>query len=362
MKLKSLSITGFRNIPKLSLEFDPDIKIFAFTGPNGHGKTNILEAIFLLAISKSFRTNENLDLIGFDADYCSLSADVIAGEEVSKHELIITKEPPKKTLKINGLVKKAADFIGNLNVVFFSPDDIGMIHLSPHIRRRYLDLLLSQLDRDYLEDSLNYQQAIKQRNSLLKQISDGKAKEDELDFWDAKLAEFGVRIIGKREQIIKDLGEYSTDFYKKVSGEKDELKIQYEPSISTTDIPEYLEKLFAGRKRDIVNGSTNLGPHRDDLLFLCNGHDMKSFASRGEWRSLVLTLKFTEIDLLKKKKGHYPILLLDDVFSELDDERQKVLFNIIKNSQTFITTTHKEFLDVVEGEKKIWEVSNGAIS
>jgi len=362
MKLTNLKIEGFRNIKKTSLEFNTDVKIFCFTGPNGHGKTNLLEAIFLLAISKSFRTNENLDLISFDADYCTLSAEVSQGEEVTKHELIITREPPKKTLKINGVIKKAADYIGNLNVVFFSPDDIGMIHLSPHIRRRYLDLLLSQLDRDYLEDSLNYQQAIKQRNSLLKQIADEKAKEEELEFWDAKLAELGIRIIGKREQIIKDLGEYSAEFYKKVSGEKDELKIQYEPSISTTDVNEYMEKLFAGRKRDIVNGSSGLGPHRDDLTFLCNGHDMKAFASRGEWRSLVLTLKFTEIDLLKKKKGYYPILLLDDVFSELDDERQKILFNIIKNSQTFITTTHKEFLDVVEGEKEVWEVVEGEIA
>ena len=361
MKLKTLQITGFRNIRKIRLDLDEKSDICALTGPNGHGKTNILEAIFLLAISKSFRTNENMDMIGFDDDFCSLSASFVKDGEDISHELIITKNPPKKTLKINGVIKKASDFIGDLNVVFFSPDDIGMIHLSPNTRRRYLDLLLSQLDRDYLEDSLNYQQAIKQRNSLLKLISDGKANEEELEFWDAKLAEHGLRIINKRKSIVGELNSRSSEIYKKVSGEKDELTIRYETSISAEDTAGYMEKLFAGRKRDIINGSSGLGPHRDDLIFLNNGHDMKSFASRGEWRSLVLTLKFTEIDLLKNKKGYYPILLLDDVFSELDDDRQKILFNMIKNSQTFITTTHKEFLDVVEGEKRILEVTDGSI-
>ena len=361
MRIKSLKIRGFRNLKKADLEFEKDTKVFAFTGPNGHGKTNILEAIFLLAISKSFRTNENEDLVGFEDDFTSLKADVEKGSEDVELDLIVTKIPSKKTLKVNGVQKKAVDFMGNLNVVFFSPDDIGMIHLSPGIRRRYLDLLLSQLDRDYLEDSLNYQQAIKQRNSLLKRISNDEAKEEELEFWDGKLAEFGIRIIEKRKAIIGELDAFSADFYKKVSGEKDELKIQYEPSINTDDPKQYVEKLLAGRRRDIMNGSTNLGPHRDDLVFMCNGHGMKAFASRGEWRSLVLTLKFAEIDLLKTKKGFYPILLLDDVFSELDEERQKILFNIIQNTQTFITTTHKEFLDVVEGEKAVFEVEDGLV-
>lgn len=361
MCLKSLQITGFRNLKKTVLTFDPSVRVFAFVGPNGHGKTNLLEAIFLLAISKSFRTNENLDLVGFEQEFCTLSAGVTQRDEVLNLDFIITKTPPKKTLKVNGVVKRAADYIGTLNTVFFSPDDIGMIHLSPGVRRRYLDLLLSQLDRNYLEDSLDYQQAIKQRNSLLKQVSDRTAREDELDFWDEKLAESGTRIIKKRQAIIGELDAYCAQFYKQVSDGKDILKVQYEPSIHTTDPLHYTEKLLAGRRRDLVNGATGLGPHRDDLLFFCNGHDMKAFASRGEWRSLVLTLKFAEIDLIKNKKGFYPILLLDDVFSELDDARQKILFNVIKNTQTFITTTHREFLEVIEGEKKVFTVEEGNV-
>ena len=361
MRIKSLKFNGFRNLHKANIEFDSETKIFAFVGPNGHGKTNVLEAIFLLSISKSFRTNNNWDLIEFKEDFCSLNAKIEIGDEELDLDLIATKEPPKKTLKINGVQKNAAEYIGNFNVVFFSPEDMGMVNLSPAIRRRYIDLFISQFDRDYLMGSLGYKQTVKQRNSLLKQISDEKAGEDELDFWDKKLAELGLKLIKKRADVIDEINKYASVFYKDVSGNQDELQIKYEPSIKECDTSKYLEFLVNNRKRDIMNGSTQLGPHRDDLTFLCNNHDMKSFASRGEWRSLVLTLKFAEIELLKEKTGYYPILLLDDVFSELDDDRQKVLFNILKNTQTFITTTHREFLDVVDGEKKVFEVVDGKI-
>lgn len=358
MRLKKISINGFRNLRKVELNFDSEISVFSFTGPNGHGKTNILEAIFLLAISKSFRTRENQDLIDFEWDYCALKGDVEKNEDSLDLELIVTKTPAKKTLKLNGVQKKAADFVGNLNVVFFSPDDIGMIHLSPAVRRRYMDLLLSQLDHDYLEISLKYQHALKQRNSLLKQIAEGKAKESDLDVWDEQLADFGSVIMEKRAEAVKLIDKYAAKSYREVSDDKDDLKIKYVPSLNEE---RYLEELSAGRQRDIATGSTQIGPHRDDLQFFCNDRDMAQFASRGEWRSLILTLKFAEIDLLKEKTGSYPVLLLDDVFSELDDKRQRYLFNKIKNTQTFITTTHKEFLEVIDGENKVFEVKDGKI-
>ncbi|MFC1729795.1 DNA replication/repair protein RecF [candidate division KSB1 bacterium] len=361
MRLKSLQINAFRNLKKVELSFDPDQSVFSLVGPNGQGKTNVLEAIFLLAISKSFRTRENEDLINFEWDYCAIKGVVEKGEDATELDMVVTRQPLKKTLKVNGVQKKAVDYIGNLNVVFFSPDDIGMIHLAPGVRRRYLDLLLSQLDHEYLEDSLKYQHALKQRNSLLKQIINSGADESELDFWDDQLADFGLKIMNKRKMVVDELNDYASGFYKDVSDNDDDLKIEYFPKLQLED-PESIKKtLGKNRSRDIAIGSTQLGPHRDDLIFLCNGHDMSSFASRGEWRSLVLTLKFAEIDLLKKKKGFYPILLLDDVFSELDENRQKYLFNMIKNTQTFITTTHSEFLDVIEGSNQIYKVKNGEI-
>ena len=362
MRIKTRKLKGFRNLKKISLEFSDEFPIIAFTGVNGQGKTNLLEALFLLAISKSFRTNENEDLIGFDRDFCSMQADVEQGSNNFDLEMIVTREPAKKTLKVNGVIKKAVDYIGHLNAVFFSPDDIGMIHLSPAVRRRYMDLLLSQLDRDYLEASLKYQLVTKQRNALLKQIADETADASQLEIWDQQLTQFGLFIMEKRFGIIDKLNVEAAQYYGKLSDEPDELKIIYQPSLEKVKTNEdYMSALLKSQKRDIINGSTQLGPHRDDLVFLCNGHDMASFASRGEWRSLVLTLKFAEIDLLKEKNGFYPILLLDDVFSELDEKRQKYLFNIIKNTQTFITTTHPEFLDVIEGAKKVYEVGEGEV-
>lgn len=362
MRVCSLAIRGFRNIKKLDLDFKKEFPVIAFTGVNGQGKTNLLEALFLSAISKSFRTNENEDLIGFDEDFCSVQAEVEQGSDTLKLDLIVTREPSKKTLKVNGVVKRAADYIGHLNAVFFSPDDIGMIHLSPSVRRRYMDLLLSQLDREYLESSLKYQLAVRQRNALLKQIADESADADQLEVWDDQLAQLGLSIMEKRSGVIDRLNAEAAHYYGELSDNSDQLKICYQPSLEKVKTNEdYLAALLKSQKRDVINGSTQLGPHRDDLTFLCNGHDMAAFASRGEWRSLVLTLKFAEIDLLKEKNGFYPILLLDDVFSELDEKRQKYLFNIIKNTQTFITTTHKEFLDVIEGAKQVYEVRDGVV-
>lgn len=360
MRLKSLTLKGFRNLDKITLDFDPKTSVFAFTGDNGQGKTNLLEAIFLLSVSKSFRTRENSELVGFEKDFCSLTAATDNEQGEQTFDLIVTRNPAKKTLKMNGVQKKAADYVGKFNVVFFSPDDIGMIHLSPSVRRRYLDLLLSQLDRDYLKDSLKYQAILKQRNSLLKQLAEGPSKTGELDFWDSQLAEVGLRITQKRRQIVEDLNLKASVIYADVSDEKQGLSLHYLPSFAL-DHESISTQLKKGRSRDLMTGASQVGPHRDDLQFFCNGHDMASFASRGEWRSLVLALKFAEIELIKEKKGEWPVVLLDDVFSELDDRRQKYLFNVLKNTQIFVTTTHPEFLDVIEANKQIFVVSEGRV-
>lgn len=362
MRVQSVHIQGFRNLGKVSLEFDPERNFVAFIGSNGQGKTNILESLFLLGISKSFRTTENEEMVGFDQDFFSVKGEIERKEDRLTAEVIMIRKPLKKTLKANGGIKKASDFIGNLSVVFFSPDDLGMVHLSPSLRRRYLDLLLSQLDRDYLENALRYQSALKQRNSLLRQIGDGGAQEGELEFWDQELARNGAVLIGKRLEVIGRIGAFATPYYKEATGTGDALTLEYMPSGSATPDPEMLFGLFKkNHSRDIALGSTQSGPHRDDLRFLCNGHDLASFGSRGEWRSLILTLKFAEIELLKAKNGESPILLLDDVFSELDESRQKTLFNSIAGCQTFITTTHREFLDVIEADKQIFTVENGTV-
>jgi DNA replication and repair protein RecF len=358
MRIGFIKIKGFRNLKPLKLSFDEKKSVFAFVGPNGHGKTNLLEAIYLCALSKSFRTRTSQDVISFDNDFCDVKCKV----DDKELNVIITNQPVQKVLKINDVKKNASDFIGVLKAVFFSPDDLSEMAFAPRLRRRYMDVLLSQLDHEYLNDLIKYQDVIRQRNALLKKIKEGKAKIDELDFWDEQLVELGFSIIEKRSDLIKQLTKSVQKLYKDISQTKDELTIKYQSSCDgIMDKQKFSEYLTANRDRDVASGVTQSGPHRDDLQFLINGHDMVFFASRGEWRSLVLALKFAEIQLIEKKTGDKPVLLLDDVFSELDEVRQKYLFEAIKNTQTFITTTHKEFLEGVGGGVDVFKVESGIV-
>ena len=362
MYLSSLSLKGFRNLKKLELSFDSDNKIYAFIGANGQGKTNILEAIYLCALSKSFRTRKNHDLINFGADFCSIKSELNIDSEEKILEIIITAEPPQKVLKINGVKKKATDFIGQLKAVFFSPDDLTFMAFAPRLRRRYMDVILSQIDRNYLDNLMRYQEIIRQRNALLKKIKEGSAGKDELTFWDDQLAEFGMQITDRRMELVDHLNAPVKNHYQAIAQSEDNLEIKYHPGTEGLHNKEkFLNRIQKSHERDIGSGATQLGPHRDDLHFFYNNHDMMLFASRGEWRSLVLALKFTEIELIHEKTNEQPILLLDDVFSELDETRQKYLFNAISDTQTFITTTHKEFLEGLGVNVQVYKVKEGNV-
>lgn len=357
MFIKSLSIKGFRNLSPLKLSFESEVGVHAFIGANGQGKTNILEAIYLCCLSKSFRSRVTSDLVGFNEDFLSIRCQT----EKNELEVIITAKPVQKALKINGVKKQARDFVGQLKVVFFSPDDLSHMSFSPKLRRRYLDVLLSQLDMRYLDELMAYQTATTQRNSLLKMIRDGRAKKQELDFWDEKLATLGTSITRSREALLGQLEDMVNRHYRAISTSEDNLKIIYQSEGRGATSNELLELYQKSHARDIATGQTHLGPHRDDLEFLLNDHDMAQFSSRGEWRSLVLALKFAEIDLIKEKTGEHPILLLDDVFSELDAERQKYLFHAAGQSQTFITTTHKEFIEALPASHRVYWVEGGKV-
>jgi len=357
MRIQNIKIKGFRNLKGVDLAFDDGVPIHAFVGSNGQGKTNILEAIYLCSLSKSFRTRANADLIGFDEEFSSVKIDT-SGDKL---EVIITSKPAQKVLKVNGVKKSALDFIGNLKSVFFSPDDLAYMSYAPKLRRRYIDVVLSQLNQNYLARLIEYNEACRQRNSLLKAIQDQRSDVDELDFWDEKLAQLGAFITDVRGGLIDELQKLVTRHYQEISKSDSEVKIVYESEVRGVS-PNELRKLYKdGRRRDMATCQTRLGPHRDDLQFLLGGKDMTFFASRGEWRSLVLALKFAEIDLIKIRTGDAPILLLDDVFSELDAERQKYLFDATGKSQTFITTTHKEFLSGLSKPYELYHLEGGKI-
>lgn len=359
MIINFLKLKGFRNLKPLELTFDNNQLVSAFVGNNGHGKTNLLESIYLSALSKSFRTRANMDLVNFNEDFVRINCSVMC-DELKRLEIIITRHPAQKVLKVNGVKKKSSEFIGNLKAVFFSPDDLSEMAFAPRLRRRYMDILLSQLNHEYLDILIKYQEVLRNRNALLKKIREGKASSDELDFWDNKIAELGLYISQQRLNLVIDLQVSLNSLYKSISKTNDILEIVYQSTCdNSVDINNLLITINENRDKDIASGSTKIGPHRDDLQFIINKHDMVYFASRGEWRSLVLALKFAEIKLIEEKCGNKPVLLLDDVFSELDEVRQKFLFDSIKNIQTFISTTHKEFLDGINC--KIYRVKDGEI-
>ena len=357
MRIRNIKIVGFRNLKGLNLDFEDGVPVHAFVGANGQGKTNILEAIYLCSLSKSFRTRASADLVGFDEDFSSVRVDT----EGEKLEVVVTARPLRKVLKVNGVKKPAADFIGNLKCVFFSPDDLSYMSFAPKLRRRYLDVMLSQLNADYLARLMEYNEAVRQRNSLLKAIAEGRGQADELAFWDEKLAQLGTFITDIRGGLIDELQKRVARHYKDISKSDAEVRVVYESEVRGVKTKELCELYKQGHRRDLITCQTKLGPHRDDLKFLLNGKDMTDFASRGEWRSLVLALKFAEIDLIRLRTGETPVLLLDDVFSELDAERQKYLFDAIGKSQTFITTTHREFIEGLPQNMQIYKVASGAI-
>jgi len=357
MKLKSIKIKGFRNLKPLTLDFTGGNDIFAFVGANGQGKTNILEAIYLCSLSKSFRTRTHADLVGFEQDFSSVKCQT----DDKEMEVIVTSKPFQKVLKINGVKKTASDFVGNLKAVFFSPDDLAYMAFSPKLRRRYIDVVLTQLDHVYLEELMRYNEACQQRNALLKRIREGKSGESELDFWEEQLAKFGSAITRRRVALIEKLQISLNRHYQEIAHSDAALEIIYQTEVKGSTAPELQGLYKNSRSRDIVSGQTHLGPHRDDLEFHLNGHDMAQFSSRGEWRSLVLALKFSEIDLIKEETGENPVLLLDDVFSELDAERQKYLFEASGRSQTLITTTHQEFIEALPKKPRLFTVKAGHV-
>lgn len=358
MRLKSIQTKGFRNLKNLSLEFSPEKNLFAFVGQNGQGKTNILEAIYICSLSKSFR-NANYDQwIAWSEPFCDVKVGL---EDEMELQLIAMAEPKQKGLKINGVKTPAMEFIGRLKTVFFSPDDLAYMGFAPKWRRRYLDVLLSQLSSSYLKALSRYQSVLKQRNALLKSIRDGLAKLDDLDLWDEQLAKWAMEIYQAREELTLGLLPLLKKYYQAIAHHDDQIKLELVSTLGHNDEADCLKHLRMGRNQDVGRGVSQFGPHRDDVEFRLNGQNMATFASRGEWRSMVLGLKFAEVQIIKQKTGQSPVVLLDDVFSELDENRQRDLLSELKEEQVFLTTTHQSFLEGVSLPMEVFEVEGGRI-
>ena len=358
MVIKSLKLKNYRNYELLNLTFDPKTNILY--GDNAQGKTNILEALYLSGITKSHRGTKDRDLIQFGREESHLETVVEKNGVLFQIDMHLKKNSPKG-IAINKIpIRRAGELFGIVHFVFFSPEDLNIIKEGPAGRRRFIDLELSQLDKVYLSNLSNYNRIINQRNSLLKEIVYQKDLIDTLDIWDMQLAEYGTKIIERRKKFIDEVNRIIGGIHEKLTGGRENIELSYESSAGELSMEEMLRK---NRERDIRFKSTSAGPHRDDLCFRVGDLDIRKFGSQGQQRTAALSLKLSEIELVKMLIHDTPILLLDDVLSELDKNRQNYLLDSIHDIQTVITCTGlDEFVNHRFSINKIFYVKNGTVA
>ncbi len=357
MIIKSIQLENFRNYETLSLEFKKGTNILY--GENAQGKTNVLEAIYVSATTKSHKGSKDREIINFDKEEAHIRTYLEKEGMEYKVDMHLRKSK-SKGIAINGQkIKKAADLLGLLNIVFFSPEDLSIIKNGPAERRRFMDMELCQLDKFYLYNLNQYNKIINQRNKLLKDFYNNSDFMDTIYIWDGQLISYGQKIIERRELFTNQLNDIIYNIHKSLSGGKEEIKIKYEPNVKKEDLEQMIKK---SRDRDIRFKQTSCGPHRDDFSFTVNGLDIRKYGSQGQQRTVALSLKLSEIELVKKITNDMPVLLLDDVLSELDSNRQNYLLNNIGNIQTIITCTGlDEFINNRVEIDKIFKVNEGTI-
>ncbi|MBO0448734.1 DNA replication/repair protein RecF [Enterococcus sp. MJM12] len=342
MRLNNLSLQHFRNYSELALHFPQNLTIFL--GENAQGKTNILESIYVLAMTRSHRTNNEQELIEWGSDFASVKGEVQKNHSKVPLELLLTKKGRKT--RINHIEqKKLSSYVGQLNVILFAPEDLALVKGSPALRRKFLDMEIGQIDPIYLYDLVQYQNVLKQRNQYLKQQK--KVDMLYLSVLDDQLVDFGSKVLLARAKFVKRLEYWANLLHQKISHEKENLTLSYVSTIdfSLEDDLEVVKTRFKSvleknQARELQRLTTLSGPHRDDLSFAINEIDVQTYGSQGQQRTTALSVKLAEIDLMQEETGEYPILLLDDVMSELDDSRQLHLLETIEGKvQTFLTTT-----------------------
>lgn len=358
MIIKSIELNNFRNYENLNISFKEGINILY--GNNAQGKTNLLEAAYISGTSKSHKTSKDKDLIQFGKDESHIKTCV----EKNKDELLIDihlKKNKSKGIAVNKVpLKKASDLFGNLNVVFFSPEDLNIIKESPAERRRFIDQELCQIDRIYLHNLTNYNKALNQRNKLLKDINFHPSLKDTLSVWDDQLINFGKNVISKRYDFINELSKTVSEIHSKITGNDVPLVMKYEPNVSSDS---FSEELILSQNKDLKFENTSVGPHRDDVSFSLDGIDIRNFGSQGQQRTVALCLKLAEIEIVKKTIGDNPVLLLDDVMSELDSTRQNYLLENLNTTQTIITCTGiDDFIKSRCTIDKVFYVTNGVVT
>lgn len=345
MYIEQLSLRNYRNYQELSLEFGNNVNVFL--GENAQGKTNVMESIYVLAMAKSHRTSNDKELIRWDEEYAKIEGRIKKQHGSVPMQLVISKKGKKA--KCNHIEQqRLSQYIGNMNVVMFAPEDLNLVKGSPQVRRRFIDMEIGQVSAIYLHDMSQYQKILLQRNHYLKMLQIKKQTDyTMLEVLTEQFIQVAVKITIKRYEFLHLLEKWAQPIHEGISRGLETLKIEYKPSVDVLEdqdmskmIKCFEEKFDKMKKREIDRGTTLFGPHRDDIVFYVNGRDVQTYGSQGQQRTTALSVKLAEIELIHSEIGEYPILLLDDVLSELDDYRQSHLLNTIQGKvQTFVTTT-----------------------
>lgn len=358
MIIKSIEIQNFRNYEYESIEFDEKTNILY--GDNAQGKTNVLEAVFIAGTNKSHKGSKDSELINFNGDESHIKA-VVSKRDIDYRIDMHIRKSRSKGIAINGVpIRRSSELYGLVNIIFFSPEDLNIIKSGPSARRRFIDMDLCQLDKIYVDNLIKYNKTLEQRNKLLKDIYFDSSLEDTLDIWNRNLVNYGSEIIKRRRIFIDKLNSIIEDIHYRLSGNKEHLVISYEESVGE-DV--FLQELNDNISRDKKSRMTGCGPHRDDISFLIGDVDIRKYGSQGQQRTTALSLKLAEIELVRQSVGDSPILLLDDVLSELDSNRQNYLLNSINDVQTIITCTGlDEFINNRFNINRIFKVTDGHVS
>ncbi len=354
MHVRALELSHYRNYRKLSIDLDPNLNIFV--GDNAQGKTNLMESVYLLATGRSHRTFRDTDLINWNENGAQIRAQVDTRMGSFSMRVALSRNRRKRFWIGGEELRRQSELLGFLNVVLFSPDDLQLVKGSPSIRRHFMDLGLVQVSGVYRHDLVNYNKVLQQRNNLLRKIAERKAKTDQLYLWDGQLVQYGTRIMHHRAKAIGRIADFASANHREISGGEENLTVHYLPfyleeteSISTTGLStieeitgHFGESLERIREQELRRGTTLVGPQRDDVVFEIDGKDARQFASQGQQRTVVLSIKLADLEFMREEVGEYPILLLDDVLSELDLYRRTLFLETIGSKvQTLLTTTDK---------------------
>ncbi len=357
MIVERVELSNFRNYKLLKLDLDKKTNILY--GKNAQGKTNILESVYVCSTTKSHRSNRDAELIRLDSDEAHIKLFIEKNNREQRIDIHLRRNKTKG-IAINGIpIKKASELFGVFNVVIFSPEDLDIIKKGPTERRKFIDMELCQLDKIYVYNLTNYNKIVIQRNKLLKDINFRPELKQTLEVWDHQLAEYGSKIIERRQKFIKEINNIMKPIHRELTGGVEDINIVYNKNCEAEDLLKTLEE---NRERDIKYKSTSAGPHKDDILFFHEDKNIRIYGSQGQQRTVALSLKLAEIELVKKLINDLPVLLLDDVLSELDSDRQNHLLKSLDNIQTVITCTGlDEFIENRFKINKVFQVTEGNV-